>query len=142
MPFIHTRIIRFHDTDAAGVVYFANVLSMCHEAYEASLDASGINLRLFFRDPTVAIPIVHASVDFFRPMICGDQQQIYLTPEQLTTSGFEITYQIFSAEAPDQLVGRATTRHVCIDPASRTRKEIPIEMTRWLHQWSGSSTDG
>lgn len=137
MSFIYTRTIRFQDTDAAGVVYFANVLAMCHEAYEASLVASGINLRSFFRNPVVAIPIVHASVDFFRPMFCGDQQTIHLTPKQLTSDEFEIAYQIFSAEAPDRLAGKATTRHVCIDPASRTRKVMPAEMAQWLKQWSG-----
>ncbi|MFS8118916.1 MAG: acyl-CoA thioesterase, partial [Microcoleus sp.] len=45
MSFSYTRTVRFQDTDAAGVVYFANVLAMCHEAYEASLAASGINLK-------------------------------------------------------------------------------------------------
>ena len=48
MPFEYPRTIRFADTDAAGVVYFAQILSICHEAYEASLQASGIELRQFF----------------------------------------------------------------------------------------------
>ena len=73
MSFSYQRIIRFQDTDAAGVVYFANVLAMCHEAYEESLAASGINLKAFFSNSDIAIPIVHASVDFFRPMFCGDK---------------------------------------------------------------------
>ena len=49
--FVYTRSIRFHETDAAGVVYFANVLVLCHEAYEASLAAAGIDLGEFFSDP-------------------------------------------------------------------------------------------
>jgi 1,4-dihydroxy-2-naphthoyl-CoA hydrolase len=56
MFFTYNRTVRFQDTDAAGVVYFANVLSMCHEAYEASLAASGINLKSFFNNPTVLFP--------------------------------------------------------------------------------------
>lgn len=159
MPFIYTRTIRFQDTDAAGVVYFANVLAMCHEAYEASLAASGINLQSFFQNPTVAIPIVHASVDFFRPMFCGDQQTIHLTPELLTDHEFEIIYQVFKISSPLsqtantskndvsskltatekaslQLAGEAITRHVCIDSANRTRKEMPTEMIQWLQEWS------
>jgi 1,4-dihydroxy-2-naphthoyl-CoA hydrolase len=72
LSFTYHRTIRFSDTDAAGVVYFAKVLSICHEGYEASLAASGINLHSFFNNETVAIPIIHASVDFWRPMFCGD----------------------------------------------------------------------
>ena len=89
MPFIYQRTVRFQDTDAAGVVYFANALAMCHEAYEESLATSGINLKLFFSNLNVAIPIVHANVDFFRPMFCGDQVSIHLSPCQLGNDNFE-----------------------------------------------------
>ena len=94
MTFTYNRTVRFQDTDAAGVVYFANVLSICHEAYEESLAASGINLKDFFTNPSVAFPIVHASVDFFRPMFCGDNLVISLIPQKLGVDKFEITYEI------------------------------------------------
>lgn len=136
MPFIYTRIIRFQDTDAAGVVYFANVLAMCHEAYEESLAASGINLKAFFSNPDVAIPIVHASVDFLRPMFCGEQIFIYLTTKQSSCEKFAIAYEILAAE---QLFAKAITKHVCIEPISRTRKELPDQMLQWLCQWSDLS---
>ena len=45
MSFTYHRTIRFKDTDAAGVVYFANILAICNEAYEESLEASGIDFR-------------------------------------------------------------------------------------------------
>jgi len=133
MPFVYKRIIRFQDTDAAGVVYFANVLAMCHEAFEESLTMSGIDLKAFFSNPAVAIPIVHATVDFFRPMFCGDQQIIHLTPRQSTNTEFEINYQILGSE---QLFAKATTRHVCIAPVSRTRTQLPDEIIRWVQQWT------
>lgn len=133
MPFTYTRTIHFQDTDAAGVVYFANALAMCHEAYESSLAASGINLKLFFSNSAVAIPIVHASVDFFRPMFCGDQLMINLTPKQLSDEKFEITYQVVLDES-NEVSAKALTKHVCIHPASRTKTQLPTEIIQWLHQ--------
>ena len=97
MSFLYQRTIHFRDTDAAGVVYFANVLSMCHEAYEASLQASGIHLRTFFSDRHRAIPIVHSSVDFFQPMFCGETYSIELVPALVKPSEVSITYQIYPA---------------------------------------------
>jgi 1,4-dihydroxy-2-naphthoyl-CoA hydrolase len=94
MSFTYVRTIRFQDTDAAGVVYFANVLPMCHEAYEESIAAVGIQLQAFFGSNAVAIPIVHASVDLFQPMFCGDRQLIHLTPQRLDNHKFEIAYEI------------------------------------------------
>lgn len=133
MPFTYTRTVRFQDTDAAGVVYFANVLGMCHEACEDSLAASGINLKSFFTNPTVTIPIVHASVDFFRPMYCGDKLLIQLATRQISSNEFEMTYQISIVEV-DKIVAKAVTRHVCIDPTIRTRKELPVEVAAWLRR--------
>ncbi|MBE9005307.1 acyl-CoA thioesterase [Fortiea sp. LEGE XX443] len=129
MSFIYNRTVRFPDTDAAGVVYFANVLSICHEAYEASLEASGVNLKAFFTNPSVAFPIVHANVDFLRPMYCGDQLNISLIPQKLSVDKFEITYEITIA---DVLVAKAITRHVCIDVNSRSKQELSDEIMQWL----------
>ncbi len=143
MAFNYKRTVYFRDTDAAGVVYFAHTLSICHEAYEASLVAAGIDLKAFFSHPTLAIPIVHTSSDFFRPIYCGDRLLVRVQPQLLKPSEFEITYQIKAEPDPgqpgsDQLLGQAKTRHVCIDPRQRTRQELPLEIGQWLELWQGS----
>ncbi len=129
MSFVYNRTVRFQDTDAAGVVYFANVLNICHEAYEESLEASSINLKDFFTNLSVAFPIVHASVDFLRPMYVGDKLLISLIPQKIGVDQFEITYEITVAEV---VVAKAITRHVCIDVSSRSKQELPEEIIQWL----------
>jgi 1,4-dihydroxy-2-naphthoyl-CoA hydrolase len=136
MSFSYNRTVRFQDTDAAGVVYFANILSMCHEAYEASIAASGINLQSFFNNPLTAIPIIHASVDFRHPMYCGDQLLIHLMPQQLDNNKFEITYQIVAVSSSDQKLAKAITRHICIEPKTRTRTKLPDAIIQWLRDCS------
>jgi 1,4-dihydroxy-2-naphthoyl-CoA hydrolase len=121
MPFTYTRTVRFQDTDAAGVVYFANVLAMCHEAYEASIAASGINLKAFFSNPEVAFPIIHASVDFYRPLFAGDQ--------------FEIAYQVFSGEVAARSSAKALTKHASINAVSRTRTQLSEDLMQWMRQF-------
>ena len=133
MLFIYSRTIRFQDTDAAGVVYFANVLAICHEAYEASLAASDINLKTFFTTPDLAIPITHASVDFYRPMFCGDRVLIHLTPQYLSDNEFEIVYQLFLAENPEKPLAKAITKHVCIDSLNRKRQNLSENLIKWIN---------
>jgi 1,4-dihydroxy-2-naphthoyl-CoA hydrolase len=135
MSFIYPRIIRFQDTDAAGVVYFANVLAMCHEAYEASLAAAGMNLKEFFSRSAIAIPIVHASIDFWQPMYCGDHCLIQLSPTQLADHKFEIRYQIYHEEHAEQLISQALTVHVCIALPNRTKASLPMDLMRWLQDY-------
>lgn len=139
MSFVYARTVRFSDTDAAGVVYFANVLSMCHEAYEASLAEVGINLKAFFTQPAIAIPIVHAEVDFFRPMFCGDALQIHVHPQALAETEFAINYQLFVAGG-DRALSQASTKHVCIDPLQRIRQPLPEQVQQWLKRWSDDTS--
>ncbi len=133
---MYTRTVRLRDTDAAGVSYFTSILESCHEAYEDSLAAAGIDMRSFFSNPETAIPIVHAGVDFLKPTFCGDQQTIRLTVESLSETEFEVHYEILSTHKSEALIGRAVTRHVCINPISRDRKPLPEEILAWLHRRS------
>jgi 1,4-dihydroxy-2-naphthoyl-CoA hydrolase len=133
MPFTYYRTVRFQDTDAAGVVYFANILNICHEAYEESLEASGVNLKHFFINPKIAYPIVHANVDFLKPISCGDKLEVRLMQQKTKNEKFEITYEILIA---DLIVSRAMTRHVCIDIATRKKREISDEMNKWLQYFT------
>ncbi len=130
MLFTYKRAIRFSDTDAAGVVYFSNLLSICHEAYEASLIAANINLKSFFSNPLAAIPIVHADIDFFRPLFCGDEINITLHSQQLNSDEFKIVYQAF--DITKQLMAKAMTRHICINSRLRTKQKLSPEMLLWL----------
>ena len=129
--FTYRRTIRFHETDGAGVVYFANVLTLCHEAYEASLAAAGVDLGTFFGGAALAVPVVHASVDFRRPLHCGDEVEIALTPQPLDSTSFEIIYCL--RNIPQQkTVATALTRHVCIDSLNRQRHPLGPELVRWM----------
>ncbi|MGC1308605.1 MAG: acyl-CoA thioesterase [Phormidesmis sp.] len=132
MAFRYSRVVRFHETDAAGVLYFSNLLTLCHEAYEAAIASAGIDLGQFFsRTGAVAVPIVHAEVDFYQPLICGDKLAITLVPQQLTPYSFEISYKI-QAQATDKLAGKALTRHVCISVGDRRRHSLTAELLDWI----------
>jgi 1,4-dihydroxy-2-naphthoyl-CoA hydrolase len=141
-PYVHHYIVRFQDTDAAGIVYFSNVLRFCHEAYEASLQASCINLRTFFTNASMAVPIVEAQVAFAQPLYCGDFLRIEVSPLQLSSDTFEISYQLWRESAPtvenaedpkaDLPVAQAKTKHVCIDPGLRRRCSFSPELIHWL----------
>jgi 1,4-dihydroxy-2-naphthoyl-CoA hydrolase len=136
MPFIYPRTIKFQDTDAAGVVYFANVLNFCHEAYEASLAETGIDLQAFFSGDKAAVPIAHAKIDFLRPLYCGDRVTIHLTARVQDGSTFEVDYQVYKMTDPEQLVSRATTHHICLENDRRTRMSLSLELRNWGRRWS------
>lgn len=146
----YSRVVRFGETDAGGVVYFAELLGFCHEAYEDGLAAAGIDVRAFFsgegtslgeRGYAVAVPIVHARADFYRPMFCGDRLTFSLLPKLLTSDSFEVTYEVFGSgeSANGRKVAEALTRHVAIRMDNRRRCPLPDYLTNWIAAQSGSS---
>lgn len=145
MTFVHHHTVRFAETDAAGVVYFANVLTICHAAYEASLAEAGVDLSSFFRGESAAMPIVHAEADYFQPLHCGDRCAIEVMPTQLSPHKFQINYRLFRGDATEghspaqpvaqpvaQPAAQATTIHLCIHPTRRERLPFPASIQDWL----------
>jgi 1,4-dihydroxy-2-naphthoyl-CoA hydrolase len=132
MPFSYQRTIHFSDTDAAGVVFFANYASICHEAYEESLSKAGVNLNDFFKDAGVVIPISKCEADFKRPLHCGDKVAVTATPMALSDNSFEIRFDITRLGPPDKSAAHVRTEHVCIDSATRARKVLPVPIANWI----------
>ena len=127
------RTVRFGDTDAAGVMHFQQLLRWCHEAYEESLERFGIAAAEVFprpgSRPEIALPIVHCSADFFKPLVCGAPLAIALEPRRLDPGSFEIHYR-FSRNGT--AVAQGLTRHLAISTGQRERRELPAAINRWL----------
>ncbi|MEM7758851.1 MAG: thioesterase family protein [Cyanobacteria bacterium P01_A01_bin.40] len=133
MTFNYLRRIYLNDTDAAGVVYFAKGLEICHEAYEESLAEAGISLKQMIAAGKTALPIVHAEIDFLRPLFCGNLIQVNLNVSLINNSEFAIAYQISPVDNLERILVKAQTRHVCINPQLRRRIDLPAEMLEWLN---------
>lgn len=133
MTFNYLRRVYLADTDAAGVVYFAKGLEICHEAYEESLAKARIDLKQMINEKQVALPIVHAEIDFLRPVFCGDELQVSLSGSWVNDSEFAIAYQIFSIDNLERVSIAAQTRHVCINPQIGRRMDLPSTMSKWLN---------
>jgi 1,4-dihydroxy-2-naphthoyl-CoA hydrolase len=122
--------IQLRDTDAAGVVYFANFLTICHAAYEASLSAAGIDLRLLINGSDVALPIVHASGDFKQPLYCGDRIQVFLVPIRINESEFQVNYRLCLIDG--KVAATVLTKHVAIKVTDRQRTKLPSLVDAWI----------
>jgi 1,4-dihydroxy-2-naphthoyl-CoA hydrolase len=137
MPFVYRRTIRFADTDAAGVVFFPNHLAICHEAYEESLAADGVKLQTFFGQNDVLVPVTRSQAEYLRPLACGDQIQVTLTPTALGPDGYAIDYEVHRLGPPDKLAARVRTEHVCLSARTRERQALPPALAAWFKHQAG-----
>jgi 1,4-dihydroxy-2-naphthoyl-CoA hydrolase len=128
MAFSYCRNIYLSDTDAAGVIYFAQGLSICHEAYEEWLKSLGLSIQQILTEKKIALPIVHGEIDFLQPITCGDALEIKLEIQEVKEKRIAIAYTIFKPASPDEVLAKAITIHVCINPQTRQKTTFPNEM--------------
>ena len=130
------QVVRFGDTDAAGVMHFHQALRWCHEAWEHSLERYGIEASSVFPGcrgqqsaPPIALPVVHCEADFLRPIHGGDHLLVLLEPERLNPGSFEVRTRFLPNDTD---VARGLIRHVAINPSSRQRCPLPESIDLWL----------
>jgi 1,4-dihydroxy-2-naphthoyl-CoA hydrolase len=131
MPHTYHRTIRLADTDAAGVVYFARTLSLCHEAYEDALAAAGVNLAELLGGEII-VPIGKSEAEYLRPLRPCDKVRITVTPERLTDHSFAIRFEVIRIGTPEKVAARVRTEHVCTSPAKRARVPMPPSLAAWV----------
>ncbi len=131
MNYTFKRTIYLNETDAAGVIYFANLLIICHQGYEESLANFGINLNNLVKETDCAIPIIHSETDFFKPIFWGDQILIKIIGQLINETEFYLNYHIFKTEGERKLA-QAKTVHVGININTRKRTNLPEKILTWL----------
>ena len=132
MPFSYHRTVYFADTDAAGVVFFPNYLSICHEAYEESLSAAGIDLKTFFAETATVVPVTKSEAEYLRPLACGDKLRVTVKPTVLSDHSYELRFEITRLDPPEKLAARVRTEHVCISSQKRERTPLPAALAAWV----------
>lgn len=133
MPFAYLRTVRLADTDAAGVVYFARTLSLCHEAYEASLEAAGIDLNDLLGAAGIVVPIAKSEAEYLRPLQTRDKLRISVTPAPISENAFALRFEIVKLGSVDKIAARVRTEHVCTSPAKRARAPLPPALQAWVN---------
>ena len=132
MPFAYHRTIHFADTDAAGVVFFANYLAICHEAYEEALGTAGLDLKTFFADHGIVVPIARSSAEYLRPLHPGDKVRVDLTVAALSENSYAVSFALVRLGEREKVAGRVRTEHVCIKTPSRERFALPAALAAWV----------
>lgn len=128
--------VRLHDTDAAGVLFFAHLLRHAHDAYEALMAEAGFPLQGLIRGG-MALPIVHAEADFQAPMRQGDRIRVEVTLAEVRRRSFSLDYRFLDPNGAQR--ARARTVHV-LSHGSETGTGtlvLPSALRAALSRWQG-----
>ncbi|MBF5058642.1 acyl-CoA thioesterase [Candidatus Neptunochlamydia vexilliferae] len=125
--FTYHRTIRVQDTDATGVLYFANQLQIGMEAFEEFLASQGFSLNEMIEKKKFLLPVVHAEADFAAPLYLGDQLEVTLSFSHIGNRSFTHTSDILKG---GKKVGTVTIIHAVLCPKTKRATPIPLELSK------------
>jgi acyl-CoA thioester hydrolase len=122
----HTIRVRYAETDAMGVVYYANYLTYFEVARVEYLRAAGIRYRDLEDGGTVAA-VVAAHVNYHAPAKFDDELRLWTRCASMGKVRFRIEYEI-RREADGALVASGYTEHALL--AHGTLR--PVRIPEWV----------
>lgn len=114
--------VYWEDTDAGGVVYYANYLRFMERARSDWLRAIGIDQARLQREERLQFVVVEANVRYHRPARYDDELVVSVTPGAMRRASIEMGQEV---RRGDELLVSATVRAACIDADTLKPKPLP-----------------
>jgi 1,4-dihydroxy-2-naphthoyl-CoA hydrolase len=108
--FNYSRNVRLNDTDPAGVIFFARVYDIAHEAFEALLIELENPIQNIIKSDVI-YPLVNSNANYLGPIKLGDILKINVTTEKLSDSSFTL---LFAFHVNNNCVSEVRTTQVAI----------------------------
>ena len=133
--------IYYEDTDAAGVVYYANYLKFMERARTEWLEGLGFPLAAFEREHGVTFVVRRAGIDFLAPARLNDR--LLVTVEVLDHGACRIELEqkvLRDADAAELAIAQITL--ACLDTARWRPTRIPAPLAAVLKTGSSAARRG
>ena len=136
MPvYTYKTVIKLHETDAAGLLFFSHQFKLVHDAYEALLETIGFGFAILLTKKKYFLPIVHAEADYKAPLFVGDRITIEIAIERIGETSFIFVYKLLNEQK--HLVGTAKTVHVTVNKKTQKKISLPNDMRKALEKLRG-----
>jgi acyl-CoA thioester hydrolase len=114
--------VYYEDTDAGGVVYYANYLKFFERARTEWLRSFGLNQDKLAQDSGLIFVVRRAQLDFMRPARLDDMLEVTVEPLKLARVYVDLGQE---ARCGAQTLARAEIRVACVDQRNLKPVVIP-----------------
>jgi acyl-CoA thioester hydrolase len=112
--------VYFEDTDAYGIVYYANYLKFMERARSDMIRAVGVDQAAELRASGSAYAVVEVDIRYRRPGRLGDDLRVVSTVEQVRASSVDIQQRVMRG---DELLTYASVTAAFLDRDGRPRRQ-------------------
>ncbi len=122
-PFRFPVRVYYEDTDAAGVVYYANYLKFMERARTEWLESRGFPLAAFEREHGVVFVVHRCEIDFLQPARLNDALNVSVEPVKLGASTIKARQDV--CRGADILTSALVTL-ACLDAVRWRPVRMPV----------------
>ena len=128
--------VYWEDTDAGGIVYYANYLRFLERARSEWLRSRGISQRALALDPGVVFSVVELQARYHRPARLEDVLRVECVPSREGGASLAFQQRIWrdeaGSEAGETLLLSATVRVACVDARTMKPRRLPAVIAQEL----------
>ena len=127
MPSVFTWTVRvyYEDTDAGGIVFYANYLKFFERARTEWLRAIGVGQQELIDRIGAGFVVKSATIDYHAPARLDDEVRLTLAVEKLGRVSVEFAQQAWRGE---QLLAEASVKVACVDLATVRPRSLPADV--------------
>jgi len=122
--------VYYEDTDAGGVVYYANYLKYLERCRSEWLRYLGFDQRALAADPGVVFVVAGVEVEYRRPARFDDHLAVSAAVADLSKARLTFAQQV---RRGDELLVDAKVRVACVVVASFRPKALPADLAAALN---------
>lgn len=127
-PFTIPVRVYWEDTDAGGIVYYANYLRFLERARTDWLSSLGIDQAALLRDERLQFAVVEAHVHYHRPARYGDQLQVSVVLVACRGASVVMRQEVRRGTPAGELLVSATVRAACLASDSLRPRPLPAAL--------------
>jgi acyl-CoA thioester hydrolase len=115
--------VYYEDTDAGGVVYYANYLKFMERARTEWLRHLGFGQEVLMREAGILFAVRQVQIDYLLPARFDDGLVVEAAIDAVTR--VSLTFRQRILRAPDKVLSNATVKVVCLDAHKFRPTAIP-----------------
>ncbi|WP_341886674.1 tol-pal system-associated acyl-CoA thioesterase [Variovorax sp. YR752] len=132
-PFRHTLRVYWEDTDAGGVVFYANYLKFFERARTEWLRALGFAQQRLRTDTGAIFVVADTSLRYLSPARLDDLLEVTVQPQDVGRASMVVHQQAWRDDAGTAtLLAEGSIRIGCVDAGTFTPRRIPTAILQTL----------
>ncbi len=117
--------VYYEDTDAQGIVYFANYLRYMERGRTEWLRARGVNQRTLSRDHNLCFSLTNTAVEFRKPAVFDDELVVRTTVTRQSGARVGFQQDIYRGSAEGELLCTGHCEAACLAVDTLRPRRLP-----------------